>query len=1547
MTIKFQALEWRDSNEYTSEQESSDSEGSGDSTIPKRYTIRIFGVTGEGESVCCTVLGVPVFFYLKVPDSFTRIQLSSVITFIEGKLQKAYPNTLLKNKCEVVKRKEFYGFTNGKLFTFFKLSFCNSDAMKRASNLFHDKKVSISGLPRNQLYKPYESNVDPMIRFVHLRKLQMADWIEVEKYEKGHDATTKIDICSRFESIKKAENCEGNAPILQASFDIEVFSQYVVRGKVSCEFDSIEVKGHHTDFKQQIVPGFSLHVNGEARKVVDVKNDKLLTIDKPFEEGYNRVSAVINKDGIISKESGINPKRIFPDPKVEGNYVTQIATAFKQHGKPDFHLKHIICLGKCDPINQSNVVLETYKTEAEVLLAWARLIGKRDPDIIYSYNGDGFDYNYLYTRAKKLRIERDFSMAVARHRLLPASLKSETFSSGAYGTRHYKRLVIPGRITFDVLIWVMREKKLDSYKLDDVAFKYLKQNKHDVTPAQMFEYFQSQDPEKVKVVAEYCIQDTLLPQRLVDKLDILVGQIAMSNVTYVPIRYLLERGQSIKVFSQIIKLTMEKGYLVPHFKQNWWSKYTTYQPGTIVVYKPDESEADGISGADDSTFKAIAISKGQVPLILDSESETYKLNKAYWQVVENEKFQGATVLDPKVGAYWEPVVVEDFSQLYPSVIRASQFCYTTIVLNPEYDNILGVEYLTVQWIDSKNGKEYKYRYAQNQDNILPELLTSLSDARKKEKRLMAIETDPFKKSIHNGNQLSYKISSNSCYGFLAAPVIKCKEIAASVTASGRQMIEATKRYCEGEFKDYCIKEGIAGKELEVTCVYGDSVVGDTPILLRNPKTGEVLIDEISKIFGDNPIPYEEFKPFDTNRKDKQQSLTRYEVWSDGGWTQIKRVIRHKTCKKIFRVTTNLGSVDVTEDHSLVTENLEKVKPTDVQVGLPLQHSFPSEFYESKQYLCFNLENRRTHNKINELSDIKEKCSSCKHLKSINEFYNAKQNKHRHFCTNVCKQCFSKSYYKKSARPSCQKNYKDREITDEEAFVWGMFFAEGSCGCYQTKWGNKYSWAINNADYNLLEGCRQILLNLDNQNEFKILETMKSSAVYKLVIKGDIHYYTDLYRQLFYTEDGLKKVPSQILNASRQIKQSFFDGYYEGDGSKTTRTETWAIKGKIGAQGLYYIAKSLGMDIRVSYFKNKPDVFSFGERKKKNDQKRLLRDPTIKDLTVLKNTNEQEYVYDLETDHGRFHAGVGSLCVWNTDSTFLTFKTNKTGREAMKESWELGTLAGKMATQKLFKPPHDLEFEKIFYPLLLFGKKRYIGNLHESTWEKPDYTDCKGVELKRRDNAGIVKRLYQKAVDIVLEKHEAGVKEAVEYIKQEVQKLLDGHVDISELVITKSLRDKYKVRKKAVKDIKTRDISTYMNNSDESDESESDEEVKVLPNLPHVRLAERMRQRDPASAPVSGDRIRFVFTEDAKNALKPTTPLYERCEDPQFVEENKLKIDRLYYLEQQLRKPLCQFFGLLVDNPDAIFDEALADYKRKRSGIRDIRSFFGNQKLKQI
>ena len=80
----------------------------------------------------------------------------------------------------------------------------------------------------------------------------------------------------------------------------------------------------------------------------------------------------------------------------------------------------------------------------------------------------------------------------------------------------------------------------------------------------------------------------------------------------------------------------------------------------------------------------------------------------------------------------------------------------------------------------------------------------LLSARKKYKKLMAIENrngNKFKASILDGLQLAYKVTANSLYGQTGASTsqIYKKEIAASTTATGHDMLQYAKKFIEEIF----------------------------------------------------------------------------------------------------------------------------------------------------------------------------------------------------------------------------------------------------------------------------------------------------------------------------------------------------------------------------------------------------------------------------------------------------------------------------------------------------------------------------------------------------------------------------------------------------------------------------------------------------------------------------------------------------------------------------------------------------------------------------
>ncbi|KAK4157215.1 DNA polymerase family B-domain-containing protein [Chaetomidium leptoderma] len=213
---------------------------------------------------------------------------------------------------------------------------------------------------------------------------------------------------------------------------------------------------------------------------------------------------------------------------------------------------------------------------------------------------------------------------------------------------------------------------------------------------------------------------------------------------------------------------------------------------------------------------------------------------------------------------------------------------------------------------------------------------------------------------------------------------------------------------------------------------------------------------------------------------------------------------------------------------------------------------------------------------------------------------------------------------------------------------------------------------------------------------------------------------------------------------------------------------------------------------------------------------------------------------------------------DTDSVMVKFGTND-----LAESMKLGEDAAQFVSSKFVKPI-KLEFEKVYFPYLLINKKRYAG-LYWTRPDKHDKMDTKGIETVRRDNCMLVQTVIEKVLQMIL--IDRDVPGAEEYVKNTIADLLQNKIDMSKLVITKALTKEDYSAKQA-----------------------------------HVELAQRMKKRDPGSAPGLGDRVAYVMVKGAAG-----TKNFERSEDPIFVLEHNVPIDTKYYLDNQLAKPLGRIF----------------------------------------
>ena len=81
---------------------------------------------------------------------------------------------------------------------------------------------------------------------------------------------------------------------------------------------------------------------------------------------------------------------------------------------------------------------------------------------------------------------------------------------------------------------------------------------------------------------------------------------------------------------------------------------------------------------------------------------------------------------------------------------------------------------------------------------------------------------------------------------------------------------------------------------------------------------------------------------------------------------------------------------------------------------------------------------------------------------------------------------------------------------------------------------------------------------------------------------------------------------------------------------------------------------------------------------------------------------------------------------------------------------------------------------------------------------------------------------------------------------------------------------------------------------------------IIVNLPHIQLAKRMKERDEGSAPISGQRFGYIVVNDDSRPSE----LSARTEDPKYAKKNNLPPDYLFYLDQQVRKPVTKFLSLL-------------------------------------
>ena len=765
------------------------------------------------------------------------------------------------------------------------------------------------------------SNIDLSI-YVKIDKEFLKDNNFIKDFKSNFNIY-KIQVQNRYSLIYYNENMELYTKLYFHTLkDFYNFRSTILKNRGNCGILSNRKNVKIQIFEDSISFILKILTKKEIRfgEWIEVKNFRLckLTINKNNWKEYE-----VNESDILKSSCNIIPlmkKKIisfdiecfsdddkkFPNALEFDHIIMMISVVIKNYNFDESSKeKHIF---SCTKLNKmQGVIQHLFDKEMDMLFSFIKFITTQGADFIIGYNIWNFDFKYIDTRLENYDIKWEEVTDCNYNDLsFMKYIKNPDSENILITSANY--LSILGTICIDLYPVMRRTTKLDSYKLDNVCNVYLNRGKLDVHFTEIFRSYREQDIELLTTVAEYAVEDSNLVLDLFDKTNVFVNLLESSKIYNIPIVDVVAKGQSIRVESQVYYIAYHNYYVM------------------------------------ETGIKA------------------------------DTKFEGAVVQDPIFG-FHENILTFDFASLYPSIIRAYNLCYTTILREEDKQRIRNEDKnefnININEDKHKNNDDSEDSSSEEETiknpikekvyhnvsfvksnvrkGLLPILLENLVNQRKAVKAELEKETDPIKIRLLDAKQNAIKSSANSVYGILGSKFgrMGMVDIAKTITFQGRELITTCANYLREKYK--------------AKIVYGDSVTPDTPVLIMKDNKPQILfICDLD--FNLKWKEYEVFKENDTvesNRKDKFKidlSDKNIYSWTNKGWSKIKYLIKHKCNKPIYRVKTRTSIVDVTSDHSLITNDGKLIKPSEC-MNKKLLHSFPENYNPQDFNLVEQIRNR--------------------------------------------------------------------------------------------------------------------------------------------------------------------------------------------------------------------------------------------------------------------------------------------------------------------------------------------------------------------------------------------------------------------------------------------------------------------------------------------------------------------------------------------------------------------------------------------------------------
>ncbi|PRD33108.1 UNVERIFIED_CONTAM: Rev3l [Trichonephila clavipes] len=368
-----------------------------------------------------------------------------------------------------------------------------------------------------------------------------------------------------------------------------------------------------------------------------------------------------------------------------------------------------------------------------------------DPDILIGFEIQMLSWGYLIERANFLNMNLPSMLS----RLLTKKEEPKfehvlEDNTVTDQTADIDRINIPGRIVLNLWRLLRKEITLNVYSFENVCYHVLHRRIPCYTPMKLTEWFLGRQKD---IVVRFYVTRVLSSIHILEKLDTIRRTGEMARLYGIDFYEVLSRGSQFRVESMMLRTAAPMRYF----------------PVSPSAQQRSHSRAPEC-----------------VPLIMEPESKFYQ----------------------------DPVVVLDFQSLYPSIMIAYNYCFSTCLGRLEH---LGKDDPFEFGCTSLSIPPSLLRKLALEDNIhfspqgvafvrsrvrkgvLPLMLEEILNARIMVKQsLKKIKNNNALKKLLDARQLGLKLISNVTYGYTGASFsgrMPCVEVADSIVGKARETLE--------------------------------------------------------------------------------------------------------------------------------------------------------------------------------------------------------------------------------------------------------------------------------------------------------------------------------------------------------------------------------------------------------------------------------------------------------------------------------------------------------------------------------------------------------------------------------------------------------------------------------------------------------------------------------------------------------------------------------------------------------------------------------------